>query len=68
MSEAANNCKSSCSVKLQRGLFDLNPRRTPAPDSTFDIFTNLMKTNGNFVKRINNFVYILPSSCFTEQL
>ena len=27
-----------------------------------------MKTNFNFLKRINDFSYILPKICFTEQL
>ena len=34
--------KSSCSLKLEDGLFDHNSRRIPAQDLTFNIFINFL--------------------------
>ena len=64
--------KSSCSVKLQDGLSDHNPRRIPAHDFTFNLYkvfylVNRTENYSNFVKKINDFGYALPNSCFTEQ-
>ena len=65
--------KNSCSVKLHNGSFHYSPRKIPV-----DVFISnklvifliqytVLKTNSNFIKKIY-FGYILPNSCFTEQL
>ena len=66
--------KNTGSVNLQDGPFDYNHRKISVEDSfliniqTFWFNKLYWKLTAIYLKNFNNFCYLLPKSCFTEQL
>ena len=66
--------KTSCSAMLQDGPIDHDSRKVPMKKFSFNKYVNFLtcylywNLTPIFFKNCNEFGYILPNSCFTEQL